>query len=293
MSEKGPRMILCAGLQSGGTTLISWCFLQRPDADGVLDMPNDVIQTSFEKAKEPILWVKQTVGSFRWLDMCETYRDLGWDPEPLLVVRDARAAYSSLRKKFYGINGTTAEDPPFRIRFRRFLRDWELFRENGWPIFKFEDFLRDHRAVLMEMCADLSIPWDESMVSWPKERSEIAYARGGQETFEKSFESGGLKAAKLDDRAELRIDGLPASELEWLEETFAQYNEFHGYPKEVPPAPDAPATIPAPGYEHTARAWYYGENDRLNAEYWKLVEENEELRRKVNELFAMKRGREW
>ena len=31
-----------AGLQSGGTTLISWCFLQRADTDGILDANNDV-----------------------------------------------------------------------------------------------------------------------------------------------------------------------------------------------------------------------------------------------------------
>lgn len=294
MSEKGPRMILCAGLQSGGTTLISWCFLQRRDTDGVLDMPNDVIQTSFEKAKEPVLWVKQTVGSFRWLDVCETYRDLGWEPEPLLVVRDARATYASLRNKFYGINGTTAEDPPFRMRFRRFLRDWELFRENGWPIMKFEDFVREPRAVLKRACAELSLPWDEGMISWPKKPSEISYVRTGKlnETFEKSFGRGGLAAAKLDDRAGLRIESLPVSELEWLEEAFSEYNGFHGYPKKVPPQKEMPAAMTAPSYEYTARAWYYGENERLNVEYWKLVEENEELRVRIGEFFDAKRGRE-
>jgi len=37
-------MILCAGLQSGGTTLVSWTFLQRRDTNGVLDMQNSITQ---------------------------------------------------------------------------------------------------------------------------------------------------------------------------------------------------------------------------------------------------------
>jgi hypothetical protein len=275
------RMILCAGLQSSGTTLISWCFLQRRDTNGVLDMTGDLIQPSFERVKEPILWAKQTVVSFRWLDLYETYRDLGWEPEPLLVVRDVRAVYSSLRKKPYGINGTTAEDPPLRMRFRRFLRDWELFCANGWPIVKFEDFIQEPRAVLMKVCADLSLSWDEGMISWPKKPSEIAYFKKRQnKTFEGSIERSHLAAATLRDRAEIRIDGLPRSELEWLEETFAAYNSFHRYPEEVCPTlqDEIPTRMAAPRYEGTGREWYYREMGRLRSEYWKLISENERLR---------------
>ena len=36
-------LILCGGLQSGGTTLVSYCFLQRADTDGVLDADNDLL----------------------------------------------------------------------------------------------------------------------------------------------------------------------------------------------------------------------------------------------------------
>lgn len=280
------RMILCAGLQSGGTTLVSWCFLQRRDTNGVLDMPSDVIQPAFEKVKEPIVWVKMTIASFRWLDLYETYRDLGWKPEPLMVVRDVRAAYSSLIMKPYGINGTTAEDPPLRMRFRRFLHDWELFRTNGWPIIKFEDLISEHRAVLSNICADLSLPWDEGMISWPKKTSEIAFNKDNynkeklQETFESSIEEGNLSTAKLQDRANLRIDNLPVSELEWLEETFSAYNRFHRYPQEVRPtsSQETPTSLPAPHYKGTTRNWYYSEMERLRNEYWRLISENERLR---------------
>jgi hypothetical protein len=247
-------------------------------------MPGDQIQPSFEKVKEPILWVKQTVAAFRWLDMYEIYRDLGWRPEPLLVVRDVRAAYSSLMRKDYGRNGTTAEDPPLRMRFRRFLYDWELFRANGWPILRFEDFVQEHRAVLTKICEDLSLPWDEGMISWPKRPSEIAYYKEDQNrTFEKSLESGHLAAAKLRDRAEIRIGNLPRSELEWLEDTFLAYNDFHHYPREIGPTLDEEMSIdmPVPTYEGTAREWCYSEMERLNSEYWRLTKENNRLRRAV------------
>lgn len=279
-------MILCAGLQSGGTTLVSWCFLQRWDANGVLDMPSDVIQPAFERVEEPIVWVKMTVASFRWLDVYKTYRDLGWKPEPLLVARDVRAAYSSLMKKKYGVNGTTAEDPPLRMRFRRFLEDWELFRANGWPIIRFEDFVRDHRSALTRACADLSLPWNDGMITWPKKPSEIAYGKENyskdrlQETFERSIEKGNLAAAKLGDKAETCLDNLPLSELEWLNETFSDYNSFHHYPQEVHPTlqEEMPRRMPAPRYEGTTRHWYYNEMERLRNEYWKVIDENEKLR---------------
>jgi hypothetical protein len=233
--------------------------------------------------KEPVVWAKQTVVSFRWLDMYETYRDLGWEPEPLLVVRDVRTVYSSLINKPYGINGTTAEDPPLRMRFRRFLRDWELFRANGWPIIKFEDFVQEPRAVLMKVCADLSLPWDEGMISWPKRPSEIAYFKERQnKTFEGSIEKSHLVAATLRDRAEIRTDGLPRSELAWLEETFSAYNSYHRYPEEVRPTlqEETPTGMVAPRYEGTGREWYFSEMERLRSEYWRLISENERLREK-------------
>jgi hypothetical protein len=290
MTDKGSarRMILCAGLQSGGTTLVSWCFLQRRDTNGVLDMPSDVIQPAFERVREPIVWVKMTIASFQWLDLYETYSDLGWKPEPLLVVRDVRAAYSSLMKKDYGINGCLAEEPPLRMRFRRFLRDWELFRANGWPIIKFEDFIQEHRDALMKICTVLSLAWDEGMVSWPKKPTEIAYGKENynkerlQETFERSIEKGHLAATKLQDRTRIRVDSLPISELEWLEETFSAYNSFHQYPKEVRPTQpeEAPASMPAPRYKGTSRDWYYSEMERLRSEHWRLTSENERLHEK-------------
>ena len=237
MREKAlaQRMILCSGLQNGGTTLVSWCFLQRGDTNGTLDMPHDVIQTDFERVNEPIIWVKVTIASFRWLEICEVYRDLGWDPEPLLVVRDVRTTYSSLMNKAHGVNGTTAEMPPLRTRFRRFLQDWELFQANGWPIVKYEDLVNQERSTLQDLCGLMTIPWDEAMLTWPKPLEDIAYVAPGlvNATLLASTGKGSIGAAKLSDKTRIRIDGLPKMELDWLQDVFARYNEVHGYPVTV------------------------------------------------------------
>jgi hypothetical protein len=283
-----PRMILCGGLQSGGTTLFSWCILQRRDTNGVVDMPNDRIHVSFDRVVEPILWVKMTVGAFRWLDVYELYRDFGWAPEPFLVVRDVRMTYASLMRKFYGFNGTTGDQPPLRIRFRRFLRDWELFREKGWPIVRFEDLLTDERAVLEEFCRRMALPWDEGMITWPKALSDIAYVDGLQKTFAESLRNGSLRAAKRTEKAHVAVDHVPRAELEWLESTFAEYNRHHAYPEQRAESPAAagPAPPPIPRYEGTAQHWYVSELERLKAENNRLLAERADRPAKVGAFRA-------
>jgi hypothetical protein len=267
------RMILCGGLQSGGTTLVSWTFLQRRDTNGVLDMPNSIIHASFDRVSEPIVWVKMTIGAFRWLDVYDTYRDLGWDPEPLLVVRDVRYAFCSLMRKDYGINGLTAEDPPLRLRMRRALMDWELFRRNDWPILAFEEFVREPRRVLARTCEKLRIPFDEGMLEWSKRRSDITYdLTEGNKTFANTSSAArSLEEGLSAERKTLSLEKLPASELQWLEETFREYNAFHGYPLSVEaPKTSAPAVMGSPTYEATLRHWYDQERRRLYAENQQL-----------------------
>jgi hypothetical protein len=273
------RMILCAGLQNSGSTLISWCFLQRHDTNGVLDMPSDVVRTSFDKVKEPILWCKMTIASFRWLDLFELYHDLGFNPEPFLVVRDMRTTYASLMKKSYGYNGTTAEDPPLRMRFRRFYQDWQLFKQNDWPIFKYEDLIEKEGSALQDVCQKLSLAWDESMISWPKKSNDLAYVGKLNKTFAASMDKGSFKKAKLKSKARISISGLAKSELEWLEETFREFTEFHDYPKNVsyPEGDEHPETLDRPRFEGTARDWVYKELVKYRTENYQLRIENEKL----------------
>lgn len=241
-------------------------------------MAHDILQTSFDKVHEPNLWIKMTVGAFRWLDVYGIYRDLGWRPEPVLVVRDVRTAYASLMTKWYGFNGTTAETPPLRMRFRRFLQDWELFREHGWPIVKYEELLENEEGVLTGLCGRLGLAWDEGMIDWPKPTSQIAYVGNMNSTFKESLALGTIQAAKRIDKATVRIDGLPTSELEWLQDAFAMYNDINGYPKEIRPSEEGTVvkTMPAPKFEGTTRQvleeWW-------GNEYQKFYAENEALRR--------------
>ena len=265
------RMILCAGLQSSGTTLISWCFLQRQDTNGVLDMPHDTLQVSFDKVGESVVWIKMTISAFRWQEVHDVLADLGWNPEPLLIARDVRTVYGSLMTKDYGRNGTTAEDPPLRMRFRRFLSDWEMFRAHGWPILKYEDVIEKDQVALQETCSALGLAWDESMVVWPKRIQEIAYVNEPNKTFHKSLAAGSLPAAKLAEKAKVFLGQIPRSELDWLEANFGAYNDYHGYPLRVQPETRLPLALLPPTLENTRRHW-------LSQEYERLWKEHEALR---------------
>jgi hypothetical protein len=249
-------MILCAGLQSGGTTLASWCFLQRADCDGVLDMKRDVLQTDLSRATQPLTWVKMTVSSFRWLEVQEQYRDMGWAPEPLLIVRDVRSAFASLQSRSYGFNGTTAEDPPLRMRFRRFLLDWQLFRENDWPILKFEELVIEPDATLQRACEDLHLPWDDAMVKWPKSLNDIAYVGTPNRRFASSIVAGNLHDAIDVDALTLNVETVPPVEHAWLEEMFADYNRVHGYPEHLTRTDEGAESTTAfvPSFDGTRRA---------------------------------------
>ena len=119
MAKARRILYLAAGLQSSGSTLVSWCFLQRPDMNGFLDADHDLLRDIPQDIGTPLAWFKMTISCFRLSEMAAHYEDAGWDVRPLLIVRDVRHVWNSLCRKPYGRNGTTAEDPPLRARMRR------------------------------------------------------------------------------------------------------------------------------------------------------------------------------
>jgi hypothetical protein len=59
------RLFLCAGMQSSGSTSVSWFFLQRADMNGVLDADNDILPSISPDLGQPHVWYKTTISSFR------------------------------------------------------------------------------------------------------------------------------------------------------------------------------------------------------------------------------------
>lgn len=229
MKKITPVLTVCGSLQSGGSSIISWCFLQRSDMDGVFDANGDIICTVPKGIDKPYIWYKVTISGFRLCEHIKNAEDEGYDVKPVLVVRDVRAAWASLSNKHYGRNGTTAEDPPLRLRMRRFLEDWQYFRRNDWPIIQYEQFVLSPEEALRQACEDLDIPWDHAMISWPKAPEEITNLRHGNETFRFSKEKGLMNTLQpeLADRISHEI---PSQDLEWLESEFNDYNRINGYP---------------------------------------------------------------
>lgn len=245
-----PPVILCAGLQSSGSSLISWCFLQRPDTDGVFDANGDMIFRAPEVTSSYV-WYKTTISGFSLSEQVACAKDAGYDVRPLLVVRDVRVVWASLAGKPYGRNGTTAEDPPLRIRMRRFLADWQACREHGWSILRYESFVAEPEQVLRAVCEQVGLSWDDAMLRWPKSTAEIANTIHGNATFLDSRE-GDLETTLRPDSVD-RIKGtIPSDDLAWLDKTFAEYNRALNYPehREIPDGGQERAT---PSFDITRR----------------------------------------
>jgi len=249
----GRTLYLCAGTQSSGSTLISWCFLQRHDMDGVLDARFDHLPSVPEKLSAPLPWVKFTIACFRFSEVMSHFEDEGFRVKPLLVVRDVRSVFNSLIQKKYGRNGITADDPPIRLRLRRFLEDWRMFRERNWPILKYEDFTQDAVGHLQKSCAAFDLAWDDAMARWPKKLEQIADPGFGNETFVLSRGSS-LQATIKPSLANIKTDHTPPGDLEWMEREFAEMNTAMGYPAHVPPtASHSLGERAVPRFENTRR----------------------------------------
>lgn len=246
-------LYLCAGTQSSGSTLVSWCFLQRHDMDGVLDARFDHLPSVPEKLSGPLPWVKFTIACFRFSEVMSHFEDEGWTVRPLLVVRDVRSVFNSLIQKKYGRNGITADDPPIRLRLRRFHDDWRLFRDREWPVLRYEDFTNDPVKVLQAACDQLGVPWDDSMARWPKKLEQIADPGFGNETFVLSRGSS-LQASIRPTLASVKTDHTPRGDLDWMEHEFAEMNAALNYPAHVEPtANDALGDRAVPRFENTRR----------------------------------------
>ncbi len=222
-------LILCGGLQSSGTTLVSYCFLQRADTNGVLDADNDLLPAIDDDLAKPIAWYKTTISCFRLSEIAQHYRDAGWNVRTLLVLRDLRTVWASLRNKSYGRNGITAEDPPLRLRLRRFIDDWRSMQAANEALLRYEDFVADPTATLQRTCTALRLPWDVSMIGWPKDPNRIADRRNGNGSFWNS-QAVDLEVSISRFRKHRLQPRLPAADLRWLESEFRDYNLANGYP---------------------------------------------------------------
>ena len=249
--RSGQPLLLCTGLQGSGSSLISWCFLQRRDTNGILDAACDLVPTLPENLDTPHLWCKITLSSFRSCELIEYFQALGWSVRPLLVLRDVRETWAGLAAKDYGRNGTTAEDPPWRLRMIRFLADWQVFVDKGWPTIQYEALVSDPVPTLRATCQALDLPWDQAMVDWPKRMEQIAESRYGSKTFISSRADGLLKTVQRQLAGQIK-GPIAVGDLEWLESTFAAFNRACGYP-EHRQAPVGPAQPASPSYRVTRR----------------------------------------
>jgi hypothetical protein len=222
--------------------------------DGILDADNDLLADIPVHWGCPNTWYKTTISCFRMSELKAHFEDAGWRVHPLLVVRDVRQVWASLCRKSYGRNGITAEDPPLRLRLRRFKEDWQHFRRNGWPMIRYETFVAEPVEVLRFVCSQLELHWDEAMLTWPKDPVDIASTKHGNQTFRQTRGQGLLHSIKQNSE-ELKPGAIPQVDLEWLESEFAEFNQENGYPDRVHVSPVSTmvAGRAIPSFESTRR----------------------------------------
>ncbi|MCB1865669.1 MAG: hypothetical protein KDG50_09580 [Chromatiales bacterium] len=244
MNASDRKLFLAAGLQSGGTTLISWCFLQRADMDGVLDLPHDRLMP-IPAVSTRLAWAKATIASFHFDEIASYYRWSGWEVKPLLVVRNPFDVYRSLSNKWYGFNGTTSDDPPLLVRFSRFLADWRLFRDRQWPIVQHEALIATPEITLRDTCCALGIDWDPAMLDWPKARNSIADATSGNETFLSTTTQENGIAGSLQRYCPTAPSPLSREVETWIADQFSEFNSYHNYKDAIQPDDDPlPESLP-------------------------------------------------
>jgi hypothetical protein len=196
---------------------------------GVLDWFHDRLPELPKVPPAGNWWCKCTIASFRANEIIEYVEDFGWQARPLLIVRDVRYAMDSLITRSYGRNSTTAEDPPLRTRFRRFLDDWKYFRNNGLPIIRFEDFTTQPEAELARVSSEMGLAWKDDMVNWPKPRDEVWLGGGANQGFIDSL-GHDLYETLRKDATTRALRNLHKDDVAWLDDTFAEYNAALGYP---------------------------------------------------------------
>lgn len=223
------RLYLCAGLEESGASLVSWCFWQRAEIRPMVAPAGDLLPEFPPSEDGRATWLLTTLSSFRLSEMAAHYRDLGWEVQPLLVFRDLREIWAALVQKPAIHNGITSEDPPLRLRFRRFVDDWRLFAPRGWPMLRIEDLMGNSRQVLRETCGQLGLSWHEVMAFWPRPLRLLANAPLPDAAF-CQLRGRNLAETLMNHVGRTLPDAVAAADLEWLESEFHDFNVENGYP---------------------------------------------------------------
>lgn len=216
-------MILATGMQSGGTTLVSAAFLKHPDLDGILDMASDRIEVNLSQVTTPVAWVKMTTIAYRWQEVASVYAMYGYKAYPLMIVRNPFDVWVSLKKKWYGLNGLTAEDPPLAIRFLRFLEDWKAFQHSGYPIIQFEHFVEDPSTQIHSVLDKLPVNFDDKMVNGETDLNTISYVSESNASFIQSLSVGASNIVAF------KQSVITEREANWIHDQLSDYIEYYGY----------------------------------------------------------------
>lgn len=200
--RKVESIILLEGLQSGGSTLVSACFLQHPNANGILDLFHFSAMHNFFRChrrqilksgftfKAPDLVVKFTCGHYNVHEMLKSFTAYEERIVPVAIVRDPRSVVSSWLRRFGSLenvySGYTGKsgnfwDTPIKPwdRIARFCDDLKWYKDNGHPIITYEKLCINPEQTLMKACEQIGLPYSRDMITWPKPDHDMLNTGGG------------------------------------------------------------------------------------------------------------------
>jgi hypothetical protein len=121
------------------------------------------------------------------------------------------------------------------MRLRRFREDWQLFRDRGWPILRYETLVREPEATLRSACDGMGLPWDPGMMSWPKRKEDFAAPAHGSPTFRASLGGASNFIDAVNPKlSDLKTKNIPPADLDWMESEFAEFNRAMNYIEAAP-----------------------------------------------------------
>lgn len=169
-------------MQSGGTTIISSAFLRRPDTDGVLDTRDGRLPVLFHQSKYGIFHQKlcfNTIPNFTAKALCAAAKctfgteDVQW----YLILRNPYHIIGSLKKKKWCGH--------WKQKLVQYIQHWEIAREAGTPIIRYEDFLNDYQQTMQELFVSLNIEPTMIDISIPIPQKDVYRYTPGNETYGK------------------------------------------------------------------------------------------------------------
>lgn len=189
MEANVKNLRLLIGLQSGGSSLLSYCICRHSKVQGVFDGFHDrLISVNFLEANS-INFIKFTCASYSPSEVISYYESAGYAVSAVILTRSLDEVYQSLKTKPYGYSSVYSDFPPLFIRFLRFTSfATGLFNVENQKIkfVDYDEFLKKPRHCLEEILRFYGFSFCPRVIEF-YDKDADNFLTNGNESFKKSI----------------------------------------------------------------------------------------------------------